>query len=302
MKTILLFVDGLGIGDEDAGVNPLLRARMTNLRALLGGGIPTKESPGFSFNGAIAKPIDAVLDIEGLPQSGTGQIAIFTGANGPRLHGAHFGPYPPSSLRGVLESDNIFRRLIHRKKKGVFANAFPRQFFEYVRRGTRRLTVTTLSCLSAGVELRTAEDLADDVAVSADLTRERWADLGYPELTPISARESGAHLARLSRDVDFTLFEYWLTDHAGHKLDFSFAVDVLERFDDFLGGILEHIDLKHQLLAIVSDHGNIEDLSTKTHTRNDVPIIVTGRRAGDLVQRVDNITHITPTIVDLLTD
>ncbi len=302
MNIILLFVDGLGLGEDLSSINPLLRARMENLRALLGGGVPTKQTHSFSHDGTIAKPIDAVLGVEGLPQSGTGQIAIFTGANGPAIHGEHFGPYPPTTLRGVLESDNIFSQLIKHRKRVVFANAFPRQFFDYVRRGTRRLTVTTLSCLASGVDLRTAEDLAKDQAVSADLTRERWPELGYPELTAIAARESGAHVAALSRKYDFTLFEYWLTDHAGHKMDFGFAVEVLERFDEFLGGILEHFDAGGQLLVLVSDHGNIEDLTTKTHTRNDVPCIATGHRAGEFVQHVHNITHITPTIVDFLTD
>jgi len=302
MKIILLFVDGLGIGDDNPEANPLFRAGMKNLRTMLGGELPTKKKPWISFDGAIAKPVDALLGVEGLPQSGTGQLAIFTGINGPRVHGCHFGPYPPTGLRDVLESDNIFAQLLRRQKNVVFANAFPRQFFEYVQRGTRRLTVTTLSCLAAGIALRTADHLANDEAVSADLTRERWRDLGYPNLAVITARQSGAHLAQLSAKHDFTLFEYWLTDHAGHKKNFRFAAEVLERFDEFLGGVLEHFDHGRQLLVIISDHGNIEDLSTKTHTRNDVPCITTGLRAGEFAQHIHNITHITPTIVDFLTD
>jgi bisphosphoglycerate-independent phosphoglycerate mutase (AlkP superfamily) len=136
--------------------------------------------------------------------------------------------------------------------------------------------------------------------VSADLHRQRWPEMGYPLITPISAQEAGRHLAEIARSNDFTLFEYWLTDHAGHSQDMARSVEVLERFDAFLSGILERTDLNTTLIVMISDHGNIEDLSTKTHTRNRVPCIIVGKHRHRWSNNIRNLTHITPTVLSIL--
>jgi bisphosphoglycerate-independent phosphoglycerate mutase (AlkP superfamily) len=104
----------------------------------------------------------------------------------------------------------------------------------------------------------------------------------------------------MSERNDFVLFEYWLTDHAGHKKDMNVAVEVLERFDAFLGGVVDSVDHGEVTLFVISDHGNIEDLSTRTHTRNPVPLLVTGPHRSQLASRIKNLTHITPAILALL--
>ena len=75
------------------------------------------------------------------------------------------------------------------------------------------------------------------------------------------------------------------------------AVEVLERFDAFLGGLVENVDLGETLIVLISDHGNIEDLSTKGHTRNPVPCIAIGAGRKDFVSSIRTIAQITPTIV-----
>ena len=60
------------------------------------------------------------------------------------------------------------------------------------------------------------------------------------------------------------------------------AVETLERFDGLLGGVLEDFDHRECTLILTSDHGNIEDLSTKSHTRNPVPCIVAGSKRKEL--------------------
>ncbi len=299
MKIVLLFLDGVGIGKNDDEVNPLVRASLPTLRSLLGG-IPHSRWKSASTPMAVVRPVNATLGVAGLPQSGTGQTAIFTGINAPRRIGRHFGPYPTTDLRPVIEERNIFRQLRDCGKTVVFANAFPKQFFEYTSSGTRRLTVTTLSCMMTGIPLPTIDSLRRNESVSADLTRERWPELGYPELPVVTAREAGAHLAAIAVKHDFTLFEYWLTDHAGHSREMKFAVDVLERFDSFLDGVIGNTDLGETLVVLISDHGNIEDLSTKGHTRNPVPCIAIGSRHEEFASEIRNLTHITPTIVRFL--
>jgi 2,3-bisphosphoglycerate-independent phosphoglycerate mutase len=150
--------------------------------------------------------------------------------------------------------------------------------------------------------LLTAQELQRDEGISADFIRAQWPELGHPEIKLITPREAGKHLTSIVAKHNFTLFEYWLTDHAGHSQKMAFAVEVLEHFDEFLSGFLESFDPCNTLLIIVSDHGNIEDLSTKSHTRNRVPCILVGKYRDQLVNRIKNLTHITPAIIRLFLD
>jgi hypothetical protein len=299
LHVVLLFLDGVGIGKKDAEINPFVNAHMPVLTSLCGGELPFTPFRGISSERADVIAVNATLGVAGLPQSGTGQTAIFTGVNGARKFGRHFGPHPPSVLRSVIAEKNIFRQLKAIGKSVVFANAFSKRFFEYIESGTRRLTVTTLSCRLAGVPLLTAQELQLGEGISADFICAQWKKLGHPEIKQISSVEAGKHLARIAAKYHFTLFEYWLTDHAGHSMNMATAVEVLERFDEFLSGFLELFEPKNTLLVIVSDHGNIEDLSTKSHTRNRVPCILAGMHRQKLVKRIKNLTHITPAILRL---
>jgi 2,3-bisphosphoglycerate-independent phosphoglycerate mutase len=297
LRTIFLFLDGLGLGRTDPDVNPIFRARLPHLRSLLGGKLPHLGLRRISSDRAVAIPLNATLGIAGLPQSGTGQATLFTGVNAAKLMGKHFGPYPATTLHPLIEASNIFREFKSKALSVCFANAFPRQFFEYASSGKRRLSVTTLSCRFADVALYDADALGRDEAVSADITRARWPELGYPDLPVITPREAGKHLWGMTARHSFTLFEYWLTDYAGHGRDMATAVETLERFDGMLGGLLEDFDPKECTLILTSDHGNIEDLSTKSHTRNPVPCILAGRRHRELSSVLKNLAHVTPALL-----
>ena len=302
VHVVLLFLDGVGIGKNDVNTNPFVRAYMPALTSLCGGKLPFTPFKPISLERSDVIAVNATLGVAGLPQSGTGQTAIFTGVNGAKKFGRHFGPHPPSVLRSVIEKKNIFHQLKVIGKSVVFANAFPKRFFDYIESGTRRLSVTTLSCRSADVPLLTAKELLLGKSISADIICAQWKNLGHPEINPITPVEAGRHLAHIAATHHFTLFEYWLTDHAGHSRNMGAAIEVLERFDEFLSGFLELFDPVTTLLVIVSDHGNIEDLSTKSHTRNRVPCILAGAHRQKLVNRIKNLTHITPAIMRLFLD
>jgi len=299
-RVLLLFWDVVVYGKNDPESNPMIRARLPNLQALLGGVIPHLGFRCTTSDSATMIPLDANLRVQGLPQSGTGQVSLFTGVNAARLIGRHFGPHPPTTLHSLLESKNIFRQLGERQLSRCFANAFPRQFFEYAQTGTKRLSASTLSCKFADLKLMDAENLGKNEAVSPDITRVRWAELGYPRLPVITPGKAGIHLWKIAQRHSFTLFEYWLTDYAGHARDMAHAVEILERFDGLLGGVLEHFDPKSCTLIITSDHGNIEDLTTKSHTRVPVPCIIAGRRRRQISSKLKNLTHVTPAILSLL--
>ncbi len=307
MNVVMLFLDGVGIGAKDPHVNPVWAASMPALRSLFDGHLPSLRHSTLRSSRATAVPLDANLGIPGLPQSGTGQTALFTGVNGAAVAGRHFGPHPYSTLIPIIRERNIFRRLLDAKKNPCFANAFPQRFFDYMDQKRSRLTVTTLSCVSAGIPLLRANDLAAGRGVSADITGEGWKGLGYPDMQPITPHEAGRRLAGLSRNHEFVLFEYWRTDHAGHAMNRTEAIKVLESFDGLLGGLLESLDMTSTLLVITSDHGNIENITVKTHTRHPVPLIAAGRGHEEFIARLRNgrsappdLTGVTPALMEAI--
>ncbi len=299
-RVLMLFLDGVGLGVKDPSVNPLFAARMPALRSLFGGELPSLARSRISSGAATVLPLDATLGVPGFPQSGTGQTSLFTGVNGAAVAGKHFGPHPYSTLKPVIAERNIFRRLREGGKSPLFANAFPQRFFDYLGSHRARMTVTTLSATTSGLPLLRAEDLARGMAVSADITNAGWLGLGYPDIAVIPPAEAGKRLSVLSREHDFVLFEYWKTDFAGHAMDPREAVNVLETFDAMLGGILDSLDADGTLLLITSDHGNIEDLTTKTHTCNPVPLVLYGAGAASCARRFDadaGLTAVTPVLL-----
>ncbi len=235
------------------------------------------RGPGFSQTRAALSPLNATLGVKGLPQSGTGQTTIFTGVNAAKLIGQHFGPYPHSKLKPLLQTKNIFRQLLDLGKSVCFVNAYPKQYHEAIQNRKLRYTVTTLSSVLSGMPLRGYEELRAGDALAADIRGERWKEFGYDHLPVLTPGEAGERFYSISRHYDFTLFEYFLTDHAGHSRKMSAAVEVLERLDGFIGGVLRNFDHSDSVLLFTSDHGNIEDLSTRSHTRNPVPLILVGR-------------------------
>lgn len=305
----MLFLDGVGLGKDDPALNPFCVARLPTLCSLLNGDPPLLRTRDFSSRTTTMIPLDANLGVEGLPQSGTGQTALFTGVNGARVIGKHFGPYPYSTLKATIDERNIFRRLQEAEKTSLFANAFPQRFFDYMNLRRSRLTVTTLACTMTGIPLMKHRDLQEERGISADITNAGWREMGYEDIPVISPEEAGRRLARLSSQHDFVLFEYWMTDHAGHSENFSRAVDVLERFDGMLSGVLDKLDPKNTILFLTSDHGNIEDMSTKSHTRNPVPALLYGHGHDAVAAKLRSgsaggadLTHVTPTLMHFLTN
>ncbi len=298
-RFLFLFVDGVGIGARDASVNPFARAQLPVLTTLLGA-IPFLDQPYLDNSRALCVPLDANLDVDGLPQSGTGQTTLFTGRNASAHIGEHYGPYPDERLRALLE-DNLFHRVLALNKRATFANAYPPIFFERMDRGSDRRSATAQAVGAAGLNYRTSDDLHRGRAVSASLTNERFPhSTNAPAL--ITARVAGRNLERLSRENDFTLFEFFLTDVAGHRPARMSAIAILERLDEFVGGILDDFDDAESLLLITSDHGNIEDESTRRHTRNPVPAIVAGARRHEFARGLHSLIDVTPAIVRVLTE
>ena len=78
------------------------------------------------------------------------------------------------------------------------------------------------------------------------------------------------------------------------------AINQVNKLDEYLDGIFDSLDLSEHTVLISSDHGNLEDVSVRTHTRNPVPTIVWGKEKEKFQERIREITDITPLFIDLL--
>jgi 2,3-bisphosphoglycerate-independent phosphoglycerate mutase len=307
VPVFLCFIDGVGLGADDAAVNPLVLARMPALRSLLGGRPLVRGAVPWTAPGLKVVATDPRLDVPGLPQSATGQTAIFTGQNAAQAIGRHLHAYPTPNLRAMLEVHSIFKQVKALGRRGTFLNAFGPQFFTWVAEGQPlhpdrryRPSASTVAALAAGVEaFRSIEQLQAGQAVAFDIDHAVMRERGYA-LPMLDPAEAGRRAARIAGDHDFTLYEHFLTDKAGHARDMAEAIRVLERLDAFLGGLLEALP-PDVLLVITSDHGNIEDLSVKSHTLNDVATILKGPGAEAAAERIRSLTDITPAIIAAIT-
>jgi len=80
-------------------------------------------------------------------------------------------------------------------------------------------------------------------------------------------------------------------------------VSVLETLDAMISGILRAFDAARTLLLITSDHGNIEDLSVKTHTRHPVPLVVGGAGSSKFAGRFGpgaDLTDVCPALLEYI--
>ena len=289
-KVLLVFVDGIGVGNPDPATNPLLRKDLEVLSVMR----LLEELGEVAVTRFAARVLDATLGVPGLPQSATGQATLLTGVNAAALLGRHLSGIPNAALRRLLARESLFLKLARLGVAGDFINAFSPEFFQFLKR--RRLSTTTWAALAGGRWLRTFADLAAGRALYQDFTNLFLQNRGYdyPLCRPETA---GATLAALAGRQPFLMYEYFLTDFAGHGRDPEFAGVVVRLLDKFLESLLQRVDLERVTVLLSSDHGNLENLSTKSHTTNPVPLLAWGPRAGDIVGRCRSLADITPAIL-----
>jgi hypothetical protein len=294
LRVLLLFLDGVGIGESDPAVNPFMVARLPRLRALLGGGVPTLDTPELAGEGAAAFPLDARLGVAGVPQSGTGQTALLTGENAAAVFGRHFGPWTPVSLRPLLEERSVLRRAVGAGYGVVFANAYPRSWPGA--RGARRSAAPPLAARAAGLLHRHEDALASGDAVASEILNDGWrTHLGFSDLPVVAAGDAGRNLARLAAGARLTLFAHYATDYAGHRGGMEGAVASLELVDAFLGAVVDALP-EDVLLLITSDHGNIEDVRGG-HTLNPALAVLYGRGAAERREELASLLDVAPAVM-----
>lgn len=290
-SVLLFFVDGLGIGTRGPH-NPLDGLADAEPLAVF-----QDETPLTPFSGVVVHT-DPRLGTEGRPQSASGQTTILTGINAPALLGYHKQGFPNAAMREIIAEYSIFLQL---KNAGIapatFANAYTSRFFD---ERPRWVSATTAAVEAAGLRFRTLEDLKDNRAVYQDFTNQVIIERGE-DIAPRSPARAAEVLESIVAENCFTLYEYFITDKIGHKQDFEAARTVLQNLAAFIRALLDGIDLTRTSVILTSDHGNIEDLSSRNHTLNDVPTIVWGADRERIANRIKSLADITPAIVESLT-
>lgn len=291
----MIFLDGVGIGKRDPAVNPFCASRHHLLDHFLDG----KRAEPIPFGG-VAKGIDATLGVPGLPQSGTGQTALLTGVNAAQLLGFHLNGFPNKKLQEVILKESILKKLVERGKKVRFVNVYRPIFFQLGDEIKKvRLSATTYTNLAAGLPFLSLDDILAERGIYQEFTNQALRDRGFdvPLFTPTQA---GRILAKISRDFDFTLYEYFQTDKAGHSQNMEWGQQEVHKLEDFLVALLSETNLDSTLALLTSDHGNLEDLSTRSHTTNPVPLLAWGAQADAIIRCGPSLTDVTPAILDLL--
>ncbi|NLY43645.1 MAG: peptidase [Clostridiaceae bacterium] len=288
MKIIFVFIDGFGLGTEDKQRNPLYSANVPNYFRMI--------------QQYRVIPTDATLGVEGLPQSATGQTTILTGKNASKILGKHLHGQPTETLKRIIDQYSLFKVLLQKGIKVTNANVYRDHYLKAIKdpaeRGIRP-SASTVACLVAGIPLRTVEDLKQGNGIYHDITNNTLIESGY-DVPQIKPRDAAKILYKISRNYDFTFFEYFLTDLAGHSRVREKSEEVLEILDEFIGELDKLIDYTNTLLIITSDHGNIEDLSVKTHTLNKVPTIVHGKYEEVFAEGIRSLTDIYPAVIKVL--
>jgi len=292
MSLLLFFIDGLGIGSRGP-FNPLDGLDGAEPLAVFQGESLTTIQDG------IVVPTDACLGIEGRPQSASGQTTILTGVNTPARLGYHKQGFPNSAMLEIIRDHSLFLQL---SRAGIapitFANTYSKKFFD---ERPRWVSATTAAVEAAGLPFRQVADNQAGRAVFHDFTNRTLIERGE-DVLPRTPEEAALVLANIVSENRFTLYEYFITDKVGHAQDAAAARTVLQNLAAMIRGVLDGIDLRQTSVILTSDHGNIEDLSTRNHTLNKVPTIVWGADKEHIAKRIKSLADITPAIVETFTE
>jgi 2,3-bisphosphoglycerate-independent phosphoglycerate mutase len=305
-KLIFIFLDGVGIG-PNIDKNPLYKVQAEYL--------PFYHGALSLPDGTPVKSIDANLGVAGLPQSGSGQTTLYTGVNIPQMIGEHKSSYPTRAMRKQILEKNILSKLKQNGLDAVFINAYPiysRLFREphiqikpngefhfspaFPRLFRRRVSATSCMMVASGQPAFNEDDILAEESVFQEYTN-RWLNekgLKLPEFSPEKAAEI---IFNASLKRDFLLYEYFQTDLYAHRHSFEDQLRLIEDLNRLLEKLFSLMDPETHTFLLTSDHGNLEDHTTRSHTRNPVPLVVWGKDSEPLRDTIDDLSHVTPAIV-----
>jgi hypothetical protein len=301
MHILLIFLDGIGLGDDNPRVNPFATANMPTLTGLTNGkrwlrGIDRQESPR-----AIFVPTDPRMGVAGRPQSASGQATIITGRNIPQIIGEHYGPKPNAAVRALLAEDNFFKQVVAHGKTAALINAYPPRLHQAIARGKVLRSSYQQALHEAGLPMFGEETLYSGDALSSDWTGEGWrGELGYSDTPVYTPHDAGIRMVEIARRYDFAFFSHWYTDIIGHRGPLETGVRLLELFDTVMAGALNVWDDNEGLIVVTSDHGNMEEIGNRRHTENDVPTLIIGSQKAAFADGLTTLADLVPRMAALL--
>lgn len=251
MSLIWLALDGVG-HPQDAPAGSPWEQNLPALRPLIDQGLA----------------LDATLGVEGLPQSGTGQACWLTGTDAVAVMGEHFGPQPGPTLQRLLKEWSLPVRLTQAGLRLALANYYAPEFLDQQTR-RNRFGCFPYSFMTAGLPLNPA----GMVPVRASLGL-RYQSPWLPFQDHAQVIEDARALALAAEEYDLVVADLWFSDLIGHEGTEPMLPEVraaafewLRRLDMW---VAELLDLGKSFI-VSSDHGNMEDLTIKTHTKAKVP-------------------------------
>ncbi len=303
MNVIFIFLDGVGLAERSEH-NPFFITPMRRFKRAFGCELFLEDTPYIATK-RLMLPIDAGLGVEGAGESGTGQFSIYSGVNGARDFGRHYGPYIPTPLRPIFAEKNIFRKLKSLGKSSCYANAYPRRFIEWClderKQGKIRSGALFEAAVLEGIPIQGSEALKAGKAISGDIIARWWQvnqQDGDPTVQEISATEAARNLLRLSQEHNAVFYEFFLPDLVAHGRVKIPSAEIVSQLDEFLSVLIEELP-EQTTLVLTSDHGNFEDARTSRHTQNPVPLLVAGEGAWafEAVKSIDEISEMVCAIV-----
>lgn len=288
---IFLFLDGVGLGEADPAINPFARFPNRFFGAHAGG--------RYAMPGELI-PTDAHMGIAGLPQSATGQTALFTGYNGPQIMGRHINGHPTFTLRPYFKEKNILKIMNAAGYNATLLNSYSPLYLKRLDhpRAERMLSASSLMQKHSGKPYFTTDDFLAGRSLYMDMNN--WFLRKHGLKVPLAQPyDNGRRLVQIARQYDLAVFEYFFTDKVGHEQSWGAAKRILRHVDDFLSGVWDELNARRETVVISSDHGNMEDLSVKTHTENPVGTWVWGQHTARFTDGVASLVDIPRVILNI---
>ena len=288
---IYIFLDGVGLGEDNPAKNPFARFKTKFFGR--------QAARAFEMPGEVVST-DAHMGIPGLPQSATGQTALFTGYNGPQILGRHVNGFPTFTLRPYFKEKNILKVMNEAGLNATLINSYSSVYLKRLEhpRAERMLSASSLMQKHSGKPYFTTEDYLAGRSLYMDMNNWflRKNGLDVPLAKPY---DNGRQLVKIARGYDLVVYEYFFTDKVGHEQSWGAAKRIIGHVDQFLSGVWAELNPEKETVVVSSDHGNLEDLSVKTHTRNPVGTFLYGKEQRRFSENVRALMDIPRVILDI---
>lgn len=286
MSVIIIFVDGVGIGKNDPDKNPCLSTKFKLFS-------PVQNLP----NKGVQYSLDACLNVDGFPQSATGQTTIYTGINAAQYIGKHLFGFPNAALKELLATQSIFIELKSLGYKCKFINAFRPVFFTSPELFKKmRLSVTSEMNRTAKLSFNDLHNIKKGMALYHDYTNKELIKKGF-KIPLLNAEKASTTLVNQSKIYDLVLYEYFLTDMAGHSKDMNYAISELDKIEELIFRTIEKLEYTKNSLVVCSDHGNLENIDIKSHTLNPAYFAIWTK---DKIKNISSLSEIKSLILQIV--